>query len=362
MSNAQVATLNTTTDVAAPRTRPSPTSVYISLGALAVVLFVLELTIGVVPIPVGALLDIFSGQVPERESWTRIVLDFRLPRAWAATLAGAGVALTGLLLQTLYRNPLADAWVLGVVHGAGLGVAIMMVTVGWFGAGLLASFGLAGDLVYIVTAGVGAATSMAGLAAIASRVTSVTLLLMGVVLGFTSQGLISMVLHLAPDEAVPNAFWAWFDGDFTSIGYNRLLLFTPLIAIACAAAATLVKSLNTLLLGDQYAASLGLSVARARRHGLAVAALLAGTVTAFCGPIAFLGILVPHACRLLLSTADHRVLMPAVVLGGAALALAADLITHLPWSRHLLHVNAVLGAVGGPLVLWMLVRSRVKWA
>ena len=116
-----------------------------------------------------------------------------------------------------------------------------------------------------------------------------------------------------------------------------------------------------LLLGDRYAASLGLDVTRARRIGLGVAALLAGTVTAFCGPIAFLGILVPHACRLLLSTADHRVLMPAVTIGGAALALGADLVTHLPWSRHLLHVNAVTGAVGGPIVLWMLLRSRVQW-
>lgn len=361
MSDAQIATLKRATRIAEPRATLAPSAVYLALGGAVLLLFVLELTIGVVPIPLSALVDIFTGEVPERASWTRIVLDFRLPRAWAAILAGAGIGMTGLLLQTIFKNPLADPWVLGVVNGAGLGVAIMVVAVSWFGMGLLASLGAAGDAAYIVTAGLGAAALMAGLAAVAPRVTSVTLLITGVVLGFTCQGLISIVLHLAPDEAVGRAFFAWFDGDFTGIGYTRLLVFTPLITIACAAAFAMVKPLNMLLLGDQYAASLGLSVTRARRLGLGVAALLAGTVTAFCGPIAFLGILVPHACRLVLSTADHRVLMPAVMIGGAALALGADLITHLPWSRHLLHVNAVTGAVGGPVVLWMLLRSRVRW-
>jgi iron complex transport system permease protein len=361
VSNAQVAVLNAARNVTKSRSSLSPGRVYGALGGAALVLFLLELTVGVVPIPLDALIDIFRGQVPERESWTRIVLDFRLPRAWAAVLAGGGVAMTGLLLQTLFRNPLADPWVLGVVHGAGLAVAIMVVAISWLGMGLLSSLGLGGDLAYVVTAGLGAGALMAGLAAVAPRVTSVTLLIAGVVLGFTCQGLIGMVLHLAPEQAVASAFWAWFDGDFTGIGYNRLYLFTPLIVVACTAAFALMKSLNTLLLGDHYAASLGLSVTRARRQGLAVAALLAGTVTAFCGPISFLGILVPHACRLVLSTADHRVLMPAVLLGGAALALGADLLTHLPWSKHLLHVNSVMGAVGGPIVLWMLLRTRVKW-
>jgi iron complex transport system permease protein len=360
VSEAFAAVMKPAPSVALPPARPSPLPLYATLLGLLVVLFVLELSIGVVPIPLSALIDIFSGDVPERATWTRIVIDFRLPRAWAAVLAGTGVGLTGLLLQTLFRNPLADPWVLGVVNGAGLGVAIMVVIVSWFGMDLLGSLGVAGDIAYIGTGGLGAAALMAGLALVAAQVSSVTLLVTGVVLGFTCQGFISIVLHLAPDEAVSRAFWTWFDGDFTGIGYARLFVFTPLIAVACVAAFSMAKPLNGLLLGDQYAASLGLSVARTRRLGLGVAALLAGTVTAFCGPIAFLGILVPHACRLLLSTADHRVLMPAVMLGGAVLALGADLITHLPWSRHLLHVNAVTGALGGPIVLWMLLRSRMR--
>ena len=362
MSDAHIGTLKPVTAVVMPPATIAPSTVYAVLAGMVVLLFLLELTIGVVAIPLSALVDIVTGDIPERASWTRIVLDFRLPRAWAATLAGAGIGMTGLLLQTLFKNPLADPWVLGVVNGAGLGVAIMVVSVSWFGMGLLTSLGAAGDVAYIVSAGLGAAALMAGLAAVAPRVPSVTLLITGVVLGYTCQGLISIVLHLAPDEAVGRAFWGWFDGNFTGIGYSRLFVFTPLIAVACMAACAMIKSLNTLLLGDQYAASLGLAVTRARRLGLGLAALLAGTVTAFCGPIAFLGILVPHACRLLLSTADHRVLMPAVVLSGAALALGADLVTHLPWSRHLLHVNAVSGALGGPLVLWMLLRSRVRWS
>lgn len=361
MSDADAVTLEPPAALVSPPARPAPAMIYGALSVAAIVLFVLELTIGVVPIPLSGLLDILSGAVPERATWTRIVLDFRLPRAWAAALAGAGMGVTGLLLQTLFRNPLADPWVLGVIHGAGLAVAAMVVAISWFGVGLLSSLGTAGDVAYIVSGGLGAALLMACLAAMAPRVTSVTLLVAGVVLGFTCQGFISIVLHLAPDEAVSRAFWSWFDGEFTGIGYSRLMVFTPLVAIACAAAFAMAKPLNTLLLGDQYAASLGLSVVRARRGGMAIAAVLAGTVTAFCGPIAFLGILVPHGCRLLLSTSDHRQLMPAVMIAGAVLALAADLTTHLPWRQHLLHVNAVTGAVGGPLVLWMLLRSRVRW-
>jgi iron complex transport system permease protein len=325
------------------------------VGAI-VVLASLQLTVGVVFVPLSEVATLLSGGTSD-DVWSRIVLDFRLPRALAALAAGTSLGVCGLLLQTAFRNPLADPWFLGLVHSARLGVAVLVVLSGAGGGSVLGGLGLVNNLGLAVAAGAGALAMTLVLVAIAPRVGAVTLLLTGLMLGQTAEGLISVILHFTT-EAQGRAFGSWNDGTFTTVTLAQWAVLASCAAIGVGIAVVLVKPLNTLLLGDDYARTLGISVHRTRMTAVGAAALLAGAVTAFCGPVAFLGLLAPHLARALFGSADHRVLVPAAALVGAALALTADVITHLPWSRHFLHMNAVLGLIGGPVVVVLLLRGR----
>jgi iron complex transport system permease protein len=335
----------------------SPWPILLLLGTLLALVFLAELTIGVVWIPPDQVFTVLSGGDPARASWVRIVLDFRLPRALAAMAGGAALGVAGLLLQTVLRNPLADPWILGVVHGARLGVAVLVVAIGAAGEEALSALGVLGEASFALAAGTGAALLIVCLSLVAPRVSSVTLLIVGLMLGFACQGLISIVLHLT-DEGHALVFQEWDDGSFAGVSRSRIMTLAGAVGIGLIGAAVLVKPLDALLLGERYARSVGLAVAPVRFAVLAITALLAGAVTAFCGPIAFLGILVPHACRVVARTSEHQVLLPSCILAGATLAMTADLITHLPWSTHLLHLNAVNGLVGAPLIVWMVMRGR----
>jgi len=272
-------------------------------------------------------------------------------------VSGAALGASGLMLQTVFRNPLADPYVLGIVFGARLGVALLIVITGVAGNAYLYRFGLTGDVGIAVASGLGGMGVLAALIWLSRRVSTVTLLVAGLMLGYLCTGLISVVLHLV-DETQAQAFQAWDDGSFAGATRQQLTVAVPLIIIGLGYALTQAKTLNVLMLGERYAASLGLQVERARLHLFACLALLVGTVTAFCGPIAFVGLVTAHLARLLFRTANHLVLLPACMLLGALMALSGDLITHLPWARHLLHLNAVNGLVGAPLVLWALVSRR----
>lgn len=330
---------------------------YVLLAAGVAIFFLLELMIGAVHIPFGEVVTILTGGEAQRVTWDRIVLQFRLPRALNAMFSGAAIGACGLLLQTLFRNPLADPFVLGVVHGAKFGVALVVVIAGLAGNAFAQKFGWIGDLSLAAAAALGSTLLMLGILAISRRVSSVTILIVGLMLGYLCQGLISVVLHFT-DETQARVFESWNDGSFAGITRVQLYILMPAVAIGLVLAHALVKPLNALLLGENYARTLGLPVGRARLLAFAATAILSGVVTAFCGPIAFLGIVVAHLCRGAFNTSDHRILMPAVTLMGALLALAADLVTHLPWSKHFLHLNAVNGLIGAPVVLWVLLRSR----
>ena len=319
--------------------------------------FLLELMIGSVHIPFGQVLTILTGGEAERVTWQRIVLQFRFPRAINAMFSGAAIGACGLLLQTLFRNPLADPFVLGVVQGARLAVAIVVVVAGMAGNAYSQKFGWIGDLSLAVAAALGSTLLMLAIFFISRRVSTVTVLIVGLMLGYLCQGLISVVLHFT-DETQARVFDSWSDGSFAGITQTQLRILIPAVIFGLLLAHSLMKSLNGLLLGENYARTLGLPVGRTKFLAFSATAILAGVVTAFCGPIAFLGIVVAHMCRGLFHTSDHRVLMPAVTLMGAMLALAADLVTHLPWSKHFLHLNAVNGLIGAPVVLWVLLRSR----
>lgn len=302
--------------------------------------------------------DAFIAASPEQvEVWRNIVLEFRLPRALNALFSGAALGTAGLLLQTLFRNPLADPYVLGLVHGARLGAAALVVATGLAGNALLLRFGLVGDLGVALASIVGSSLVLLTLSSLSRRVSPVTLLVCGLMLGYLAVGLISAMMHFI-DESQANAFKVWDDASFAGATHQQLRILVPTVIVGLAAAFALVKPLNALLLGERYAASLGVAVVRTRRIALLVVAWLCGIVTAFCGPIAFLGIVSAQVARALFLGSDHRVLLPAVMLIGAALGLAADWVTHLPWARHVFHLNAVIGLVGAPIALWLLLRSR----
>jgi iron complex transport system permease protein len=353
-------------DIALPRHAPRVTVLrppgwsaltWLGLSVAIAVLFVLELVIGPVRLSVADVLAALLGTTTSVPVVEPIVTEFRLPRALNAAVSGAALGASGLMLQTVFRNPLADPYVLGIVFGARFGVALLIVVTGVAGNAYLYRYGLTGDIGIALASAAGGLAVLSALMWLSRRVSTVTLLVAGLMLGYLCTGLISVVLHLV-DETQAQSFQAWDDGSFAGATHQQLRVAIPLIAVGLVYAVAQVKTLNVLTLGERYAASLGLRVERARLHLFACLALLVGTVTAFCGPIAFVGLVTAHLARLLFRTANHMVLMPAAILIGAVLALAGDLVTHLPWSRHLLHLNAVNGLIGAPLVLWALVSRR----
>jgi iron complex transport system permease protein len=343
---------------AADRPRvPLTPFVFVCLLTMVAMLFLLELAIGPVRVPLGATLSILAGRAVERPAWVTIIWTLRLPRALTAMLAGAALAAAGLQMQTLFRNPLADPWILGIVSGARLGVACVATAVSLAGMGVLGTVGFVANVSLIGAAMAGAALALGVLIALSRRVGVVTLLILGLVSEYVISGLISVILHFTT-EVQGQAFDAWNDGRFSGVTWNELGVLAVLVTSGTAIAVLLVKPLNAMLLGERYAGSVGSNVRTTRRLSLVSTATLAGAVTAYCGPVSFIGVAVPHLCRGLFRSSDHRVLLPAVVVVGALLAQLADFITNLPWPRHFLHLNAVNALLGGPVVVWVVLRHR----
>jgi iron complex transport system permease protein len=330
--------------------------------ALALVaMFLALLMFGSVNIPLGEVVRVLMGGAASRAAWTQIILNVRLPEALTAVLAGAALAVGGLQMQTLFRNPLADPFVLGVSSGASLGVALAVLVVGGAaasGLSLLAGMSFVGDVSVAAAASVGAGLALALVLLLAGRATNgTTLLIVGVMMGYLSGALVSLLLFFtAPERA--QAYLHWTFGSFGGVTWRQMAVFVPLVLVGLAAAWAQSKTLNALMLGDTYAQSVGVPVRRARAGVVVTAALLAGAVTAFCGPIAFIGIAAPHLCRITLRTADHAVLLPMNILMGALLAVVATFCASLPSSALVLPLNAVTAALGAPLVLWLLLRAR----
>ncbi len=330
---------------------------FIGLIALLATLFLLSVALGSVRIPLRDVLVILLGGEPATATWSTIVLRFRLPKAITAMLAGAALSVAGLQMQTLFRNPLAGPFVLGITSGASLGVALVVLgTGGMVGAGLLAGLGFFGDFGVAAAASLGSALILGLVLLVARRVAStMTLLILGLLFGYATSALVSVLLYFSIAERI-QAYVAWTFGTFGTTTWSQLRVLAPAVIGALVLAHLAAKPLNALLLGETYARSMGLTVMRARIQIVASASILAGVVTAFCGPIGFLGVAVPHLCRSLFNTSDHRVLLPAVTLLGASLALAADLIAHLPGSQLTLPLNAITALVGAPVVAWVILR------
>jgi iron complex transport system permease protein len=281
-----------------------------------------------------------------------------------ATLAGAALGVSGLQMQTLFRNPLADPFVLGVSSGASLGVALVVLSVGVASsAPLLAVSGLLSNVSLVLAACGGAAAVLLIVLLLARHVqSSVTLLIIGLMIGYLTSAIVSLLLYFSIADRI-QTYITWTFGSFGGVTWSQMRVLAPTVLGGLGLAFTLSKSLNALLLGEAYAHSMGLPVRQARFRIITSAAVLAGAVTAFCGPIAFLGIAVPHFCRSLFATSDHRLLVPAVTLMGALGALGADLIAQVPGSDTVLPLNAVMSLIGAPVVVWIILRrSRLHAA
>ena len=330
----------------------------LGVGLLLLACFIASLVAGSVSIPIGEIVTILSGRESARPAWDQIILNLRLPRAITAMLTGAALAMSGLQMQTLFRNPLAGPFVLGISSGASLGVALVVLAAGAGASTLIAGLNTFGNFGLAAAASVGAGTVLGLVLSVSRRVeNNMTLLILGLMFGYVSGAMVSVLIYFSVSNAV-QAYLIWTFGSFAGVTWSQLIVFTPLTLVGLLIGALSTKALNALLLGETYAASLGLTVSRARFWILSSASLLAGVTTAFCGPIAFLGIAVPHLTRSLLNTSDHRILIPAVCVIGAIIALVSDLIARVPGSQITLPLNAVTAIIGAPVVVWIVLRRR----
>lgn len=331
----------------------------LALTALLGATFLLSLALGSTSIPAGEVWSILRGANAEPTPASIIVETIRLPRALTAALAGAALGIAGLLMQTLFRNPLADPFALGVSSGASLGVAVVVLGTGYGGAALFGSaLGLAGDAAVIAAAILGAMAVLGVVLAAASRIESpTTVLVLGLMFGYATSAFVTVLVGATQPERLE--MWAaWQFGSFSGVTWQRLRLFAPLVGAGLLLAGLMSRQLDLLLLGESYARSMGLAVRRARLLTMLSASVLGAVVTAFCGPISFLGIAVPHLCRGLLGTAEHRLLVPAVVLLGASVALVAQTASLVPGGAGIVPLNAVVSLIGAPVVVAVIVRGR----
>lgn len=328
---------------------------FVGLAVAVVTLFALSLYCGSVAIPFAGVTDILAGRAcPDHPSWAYIIWEHRLPQAVTATLCGAALAVSGLLLQTAFRNPLAGPSVLGIDSGAHLGAAFaVLVAGGTLTAGTLTL----GGFTLIVLAALLGALSVMGVLLLLSRLLrdNAMLLIAGIMVGYLTSSVISLLNFRATAEGV-RTMALWGMGSFSGVPLDRLPWLCVTLAFGLLLSVLLIKPLNALLLGDNYARNLGISIRRTRTFLLLTTGLLTATTTAHCGPIAFIGLAVPHVARLLTGRADHRVLLPATLLTGAALALVCNLVSTLPGDAGVIPVNVITPVIGAPVVLWVILK------
>ncbi|MBE6273500.1 MAG: iron ABC transporter permease [Bacteroidaceae bacterium] len=339
--------------------RKSVTLSMLLLVASILVLFLLNLFLGSVHIPMDSIWNILWGlDGDESVIWQNIIWKSRIPQSLTALVAGAGLAVSGLQMQTVFRNPLAGPSVLGISSGASLGVAFVVLLSGSIGGIALSRLGFMGEIALTVAAIVGALSVMALIVYVSQKVHgNVTLLIIGVMIGYVANAVIGVLKFFSVEEDI-RAYVIWGLGSFARVSGNQVTVFICIMAVLLPLSFLLIKTLNLLLLGDAYARNLGLNIKRARLQVIACSGVLVAIVTAYCGPITFLGLAVPHLCRGLFRSSDHRVLMPASLLAGAALALLCNLIARMPGFEGALPVNSVTALVGAPVVVSVLFKKR----
>lgn len=328
---------------------------FILLSLLLVILFVASLLLGSVSLQVKEVLGVILGQ--EVDPQTRIlVTHFRLPKAITALIVGAALSASGLQMQTLFRNPLAGPYVLGISSGASLGVSLFLLGAPLLGVSVtsetLRNIGVVGS------AWIGAALILAVIMAVSVRLKDImAILILGMMFGSAASAIVQILQYLSPDSAL-KSFVVWTMGSLSGVSLQQLGLMSGIVVAGLALSIYLIKPLNLLLLGENYARTMGLNIRWIRFLLFASTTLLAGTVTAFCGPIGFIGIAVPHVARMLTGNADHRVLMPASMLMGSVTMLLCDIIAQLPGHEMVLPVNTITALLGIPIIVLVIVRNR----
>ena len=314
---------------------------FTALAALTLFLFLLDLAVGAVAVPLGDVWAALTGGDCPRAT-AKIILNIRLIKAVVALLAGAALSVSGLQMQTLFRNPLAGPYVLGISSGASLGVALVVL------AGVGSSIGIAG------AAWLGAAIVLVVIAAVGHRIKDImVILILGMMFSSGIGAIVQILQYVANDESL-KMFVVWTMGSLGDVTLNQLAVLIPSIVTGLLLAVVTIKPLNLLLFGEEYAVTMGLNVRRSRGLLFLSTTLLAGTVTAFCGPIGFIGLAMPHVTRMLFRNSDHRVLVPGTVLSGASVLLLCDLVSKL----FTLPINAITALLGIPIVVWVVLRNK----
>ena len=328
----------------------------IGLAVMVLLLFVANLLMGSVSIPAGDVVSVLLGDESAKPSWRFIIWQSRLPQALTALLCGGSLAVCGLMLQTSLKNPLAGPSILGIDAGASLGVALVMLAFG--GSITTASFTISGFLSIFVGAFLGAMAIMALILFFSTLIrSSVMLLITGIMVGYIASSAISLLNFFATEEGV-QSYLIWGLGNFGGVSMHQMPVFAPLILTGLLCSVLLIKPLNAMLLGERYAENLGVNTRRVRNYLLVITGLLTAITTAFCGPIAFIGLAVPHVARLILGTENHNSLLPITILTGSAVALLCNLICVLPGENGIIPLNAVTPVIGAPIIIYVIIHQR----
>ena len=323
---------------------------------LIILLFCVSMIIGAVDIPVSEVISILSGKTSEKASWQYIVLQSRLPQTITAMLCGGALAVSGLMLQTAFRNPLADPGIFGINSGASMGVALVMLLLG--GNITAGTPSLTGFVATLFAAFVGAMLVMALILFFSTIVrNNVMLLIIGIMIGYITSSGISLLNFFATEEGV-QSYMVWGLGNFGGVTMDQMPVFASICILGLITSLLLIKPLNALLLGEQYAENLGVNTLRVRNYLLVATGLLTAITTAYCGPISFIGLAVPHIARMLLGTDNHQWLMPATILTGAVIAMLCNILCVLPGDNGIIPLNAVTPIIGAPVIIYVIAKQR----
>lgn len=329
---------------------------FLVLSILLVFCFLANISLGSVYIPLNNVFNSLVGNATEQETWQHIIQNYRLPKAITAILVGSGLGISGLLMQTLFRNPLAGPFVLGISSGASLGVALVILGSSVFGG--VFALCLISKWSIVIAASLGSFLVLLAVLMVSLKVRdTMAILIIGLMFASITSAIVSVLSYFGSAQQLQQyIFWGF--GSLGNLSWDELLIFFIIYCLGLIISLASAKSLNTMLLGENYAKSLGLDIKRSRFAIIMATSLLAGTITAFAGPIAFIGLAIPHLTRQVFNTSNHKILLPAVFLFGAIVMLICDSIAQVPNSDYTLPINAITSLVGAPVVIWLLVRKR----